>query len=99
MTATRRFRPKSRKRLHEIEEPLVDPQVAAEFRMERGPNQVALPREDDSVPVAGERRASLPGAQDRRRSDEHTVEGRVEAFDDEVRLERFPLPPECVAVD
>src|SRR5881296_4729059 len=98
MTATRRFRPKSRKRLHEIEEPPVDPQVAAELWMERGCDEVALPREDDSIPVAGEWRARPPRAQDRRRPDEDRVERRIEPVDDEVRLERFPLSPERVPV-
>src|SRR2546428_11918682 len=97
MTATRRFRPKSRKRLHEIEEPPVDAQIAAEFRMERGRDQVALSREDDPILVTGERRALAPGPQDGGRPNEDAVERRVEAIDDEGRLERLPPPPARVA--
>src|SRR5437016_5247001 len=99
MTAIRRFRPKSPKQLHEIEEPPVDAQIAAEFRMERGRDQVALSREDDPILVTGERRARAPGPQDGGGPNEDAVERRVEAIDDEVRLERLPLPPERVAVD
>src|SRR2546425_8665776 len=99
MTATRRFRPKSPKQLHEIEEPPVDAQIAAEFRMERGRDKVALSREADPILVTGEWRARAPGPQDGGGPNEDAVERRVEAIDDEVRLERLPLPPERVAVD
>src|SRR2546430_8317337 len=56
-------------------------------------------REDDPILVTGERHALAPGAQDGGGPNEDAVERRVEAIDDEVRLERLPLPPERVAVD
>src|SRR2546421_504435 len=90
MTATRRFRPKSRKRLHEIEEPPVDAQIAAEFRMERGRDQVALSREDDPILVTGERRARAPGEQDGGGPEGDAVERRVQAIYVDVRE---VLPP------
>src|SRR5437879_12261050 len=99
MTATQCVRTKSPKRLHAIEEPPVDAQIAAGFLMERGRDQVALSREDDPILVTGERRARAPGPQDGGGPNEDAVERRVEAIDDEVRLERLPLPPERVAVD
>src|SRR3989442_3640231 len=99
MTATRRFRPKSPKRLHEIEEPPVDAQIAAEFRMERGRDQVALSREDDPILVTGERRARAPGPQDGGGPNEDAVERRAAATADQARLERLPPPPQRVALD
>src|SRR5207249_1996486 len=85
--------------LDQIEEPPVDPQIASELRMERGPDQVLLAREDDSVLVPGLRRAVAPRPQDRGRSDEDAMEWRLEALDLEVGLERFPLAAEGIPVD
>src|SRR5437667_11638597 len=77
----------------------MDPQVSAQFRMERGPDEVALSREDNPVLVPREGRAIPPRPQDRRGADEDAVEWRVESRDLKVRLERFALTSECVAVD
>src|SRR3989475_8803288 len=67
--------------------------------MERGGDKVALKSEEEPILVTGEGSARARGAQDGGSQNEDAVERRVEAIDDEVRLERLPLPPERVAVD
>src|SRR5439155_13771875 len=88
-------RPRDRVVLDEIQEPTMNPQVPAELGVERGPDEVALSREDDPVLVPRERCAIAPRPQDRRGADEDAVERRVEPCHLKVSLERLAMAPEC----